>query len=85
MHAAHRPDLNQAQAAVDAANESDTLREAHSVPGSDPNDINIGDRFVFLKEEATSKMRSNKRKVRYLFEGEEQQEEIRSERVRLLI
>jgi len=69
---------------VGAANESDTFRESQSVPGSDPIDINTGHRFVFLKEGATSKMRSNKKKVRYIFEGEQQQEEIKNEPERLI-
>jgi len=37
-------------------------------------DINQGNRFVFLKKDATEKMRTSKRRVRYIFEGEEDNE-----------
>ena len=44
------------------------------MPSADPTDINQGSRFVFLKKDATERMRRNKRKVRYIFEGEENNE-----------
>ncbi len=60
----NRDDVN------DQERDSDTFRESQCIPGSDPNDINQGCRFIFLKKEATAKMRKDKKKVRYIFEGE---------------
>ncbi len=58
---------------VEPNNESDTFRESQCIPGEDPQDINQGCRFVFLKRQANEKMHKNKRKVKYIFEGEEEQ------------
>ena len=44
------------------AEDSDTL-----VPGSDPDDINQGCDYIFIKDVATRKMRQDKKKVRYVF------------------
>ena len=38
----------------------------------DPLDINNGSDYIFLKTDATEIMRYNKRKVKYIFEGEEE-------------
>ena len=51
----------------------DSFRESTCIPGPDPRDINQGEKFVFLKKDATEKMREGKRRVRYVFEGEEEQ------------
>ena len=40
--------------------------------GEDPLDINQGLKFVFLGKDATHKMRQEKKKVRYVFDGEEE-------------
>ena len=49
----------------------DSFRESTCIPGPDPRDINQGEKFVFLKKDATEKMRQGKRRVRYVFEGED--------------
>ena len=51
--------------------ESETVRESRCIPGNDPTDVNRGEDFVFLDQEANERMRRNKRKVRYVFEEEE--------------
>lgn len=51
---------------------SDTAREAQCIPGDDPADINKCVGFIFLKKEATGKMRDAKKKVRYIFPDEEE-------------
>ena len=40
---------------------------------SDPVDINQGDRFVFLTSNANEIMQQRKVKVRYIFEGEDEE------------
>ena len=40
------------------------------MPGVDPSDINEGARYIFLENYATQKIRHNKKKVTYIFEGE---------------
>ena len=55
------------------AEESDTYRESQLVPGADPDDINAGGAYIFIKDEASAIMHKGKRKVRYVFvEGENQ-------------
>ena len=53
--------------------EQSSYRDGNYAPSSDPSDINRGDRFIFLKNNATERMRLNKQKVRYIFEGEEEE------------
>ena len=45
-----------------------------AVTGEDPTDINRGSYFIFLQTDANEKMRRNKRKVKYIFEGEAQED-----------
>jgi len=63
---------NPAQGAPAQDNVIDTYRESQCVPGKDPGDINQGNLFVFLKKDATERMRRDKRKVRYIFSDEEE-------------
>ena len=54
--------------------ESETIRESRCIPGGDPDDVNRGNDFIFLKRRyANEKMWRNKRRVKYIFEGEEEQ------------
>ena len=46
-------------------------RESQSVVAADPADINQGSKFIFLKNDATERMRRNKQKTRYVFLDEE--------------
>ena len=46
----------------------------NATTGEDPADINNGSDFIFLQTDANEKMRRNKRKVKYIFEGEEQED-----------
>lgn len=55
--------------------ENFSFREAQCIPGNDPDDINRGSNFVFLFEVANERMRRNKRKVRYVFQDEEEKEQ----------
>jgi len=67
---------NQYQPAGDPSEEGDSsFRERQCIPGQDPSDINKGRMFIFLNYEANTIMHKNKRKVRYVFEGEEEEEE----------
>ena len=57
--------MNRGPAAV--VEESDTYRESQCVPGDDPDDINLGKAYIFIKDNASAIMRKGKRKVRYVF------------------
>lgn len=57
-----------------------SFRESSRITGCDPSDINRGSSFVFLKRDATEPMRRNKQKVRYIFEGEDEAADNKSEK-----
>ena len=69
------PDLAQiSDQDIPEESESETIRESRCIPGGDPDDVNRGDKFIFLeRRDANERMWRNKRRVRYVFEGEEEQ------------
>ena len=50
---------------------SETYRETQCIPGDDPCDIQQSMQYVFINKDATERMRSGKKKVRYVFEQRE--------------
>ena len=50
-----------------AEEDSDTYRESQLALGADPEDVNTGDAYIFIRDDASTIMRQGKRKVRYLF------------------
>ena len=46
---------------------SDTFRESQLVPGEDPEDINLGNAYIFIQDDASAIMHRGKSKVNYVF------------------
>ena len=60
--------------AIPEESESETVRESRCIPGNDPTDVNRGGDFVFLDQDANERMWRNKKRVHYVFEGEEEKD-----------